>query len=62
MVSNRGAVSTLTITNVKLANQLEASHALITQLNNEISTLKNKIKPAWQEQQPAKTTNNGSYC
>jgi hypothetical protein len=60
--SDRGTVATLTTTNAKLANQLEASHALIAQLKNEITTLKNKIKPAWQRQLPAKTTNNDRYC
>jgi hypothetical protein len=48
--SDRGTVATLTTTNAKLATQLEAAHALIAQLNNEIATLKNKIKPAWQGQ------------
>jgi predicted RNase H-like nuclease (RuvC/YqgF family) len=60
--SNRGTVATLTTTNAKIANQLEAAHALIAQLKNEIATLKNKIKPAWQGQRPAETTNNDSYC
>jgi hypothetical protein len=60
--SDRDTVATLTTTNAKLANQLEAAHALIAQLKNEIATLKNKIKPAWQGQQPVKTTNNDSYC
>jgi hypothetical protein len=60
--SDRGTVATLTTTNAKLANQLEAVHALIVQLKNEIATLKSKIKPAWQGQRPAKTTNNDSYC
>jgi hypothetical protein len=55
-------VATLTTTNAKLANQLEAAHALIAQLTNEIATLKNKIKPAWQGQRPVKTTNNDSFC
>jgi hypothetical protein len=59
--SDRGTVTTLTTTNVKLATQLEASHAQIAQLKNEITTLKNKIKPAWQGQRPVKTTNNDSY-
>jgi BioD-like phosphotransacetylase family protein len=36
----------MTTTNTKLANQLEAAHALIAQLKNEIATLKSKIKPA----------------
>jgi hypothetical protein len=60
--SDRGSGATLTTTNAKLANQLEAAHVLITQLKNEIATLKNKIKPAWQGQRPVKTTNNNSYC
>jgi hypothetical protein len=60
--SDRGMVATLTTTNAKLANQLEAAHALIAQLKSEIATLKNKIKPAWQGQRPTKTTNNDSYC
>jgi predicted RNase H-like nuclease (RuvC/YqgF family) len=60
--SDRGTVATLTTNNAKLATQLEAAHALIAQLNNEIATLKNKIKPAWQGQRPVKTTNNDSYC
>jgi hypothetical protein len=60
--SDRGTVATLTTTNAKLANQLEAAHALITQLKSEIATLKSKIKPAWQGQRPVKTTNNDSYC
>jgi flagellar biosynthesis/type III secretory pathway protein FliH len=41
--SDRGTVATLTTTNAKLANHLEAAHALIAQLKNEIATLKNKI-------------------
>jgi hypothetical protein len=60
--SDRGTVATLTTTNAKLATQLEAAHAQIAQLKNEIATLKNKIKPAWQGQRPFKTTNNDSYC
>jgi hypothetical protein len=44
--SYRGTVATLTTTNAKLVNQLEATHALIAQLKNEIATLKSKIKPA----------------
>jgi hypothetical protein len=61
-VSDRGKVATLANTNAKLANQLEASHALIAQLKSEITTLKIKIKPAWQGQRPTRTTNNDSYC
>jgi hypothetical protein len=60
--SDRGTVATLTTTNAKLATQLEAAHAQIAQLKNEISTLKKKIKPAWKGQRPVKTTNNDSYC
>jgi phage shock protein A len=60
--SDRGTVATLTTTNAKLATQLEAAHAQITQLKNEIATLKSKSKPAWQGQRPVKTTNNDSYC
>jgi hypothetical protein len=62
MASDRGTVATLTTTDAKLATQLEAAHALIAQLKNEIATLKNKIKPAWQGQRPVKTTNNDNYC
>jgi hypothetical protein len=60
--SYRGTVATLTTTNAKLATQLEAAHAQIAQLKNEIATLKNKIKPDWQGQRPVKTMNNDSYC
>jgi hypothetical protein len=60
--SERGTVATLTTTNAKLATQLEAANALIAQLKNEIATLKNKIKPAWQGQRTVRTTNNDSYC
>jgi hypothetical protein len=60
--SDRGALATLTTTNAKLATQLEASHAQIAHLKNEIDTLKNKIKPAWQVQLPVNTTNNDRYC
>jgi hypothetical protein len=60
--SDRGTVATLTTTNAKLANQLEAAHALIAQLKSEIVTLKIKIKPVWHGQRPARTTNNDSYC
>jgi hypothetical protein len=60
--SDRSTVATLTTTNAKLASQLEAPNALIAQLKNEIATLKNKIKPAWQGQRPVRTTNNDSYC
>jgi hypothetical protein len=60
--SDRGTVATLTTTNAKLANLLEAAHALIAQLKSEIVTLKIKIKLVWQGQRPTRTTNNDSYC
>jgi hypothetical protein len=60
--SDRSTIATLTITNAKLANQLEAAHALIAQIKSEIATLKIKIKPVWQGQRPTRTTNNDSYC
>jgi hypothetical protein len=60
--SDRGTVATLTTTNAKLATLLEAAHAQIAHLKNEIATLNNKIKPAWQGKRPVKTTNNDSYC
>jgi hypothetical protein len=60
--SDHGTVATLTITNAKLANQLEAAHTLIAQLKSEIVTLNIKIKPVWQGQRPTSTTNNDSYC
>jgi hypothetical protein len=60
--SHWGTVATLTKTNAKLANQVEAAHALIAQLNTKIATLKIKIKPVWQGQRPARTTNNDRYC
>jgi hypothetical protein len=60
--SDRGTVATLTTTNAKLANQLEAARALIAQLKSDIATLKIKIKPVWQGQRPTRTTNNDSYC
>jgi predicted RNase H-like nuclease (RuvC/YqgF family) len=46
--SDCGTVETLTTINAKLATQLEAAHAQIAQLKNEIATVKNKIKPSWQ--------------
>jgi predicted RNase H-like nuclease (RuvC/YqgF family) len=59
--SDRCTVATLTTTNAKLANQLEAAHALIAQLKSEIATLKIKIKPVWQGQRPTRTTKKDSY-
>jgi glutamine phosphoribosylpyrophosphate amidotransferase len=62
--SDRGTVATLTTTNAKLVNQLEAAHALIAQLKSKIVTLRIKIKirPVWQGQRRTRTTNNDSYC
>jgi hypothetical protein len=48
--SDRGTVATLTTTNAKIATLLEATHALIAQLKNEMASLNDKIKPAWQGQ------------
>jgi hypothetical protein len=58
--SDRGTVATLTTTNAKLATQLEAARAQTAQLKNDIATMRNKIKPAWQGQRPVKTMSNGS--
>jgi hypothetical protein len=55
-------VATLTTNNAKLATQLEADHAQIAQLKNEIPMLKDKIKLARQGQRPVKTKNNDIYC
>jgi hypothetical protein len=60
--SDWGTVETLTTINAKLANQLEAAHALIAKLKSEIATLKIKLKPLWQGQRSARNTNNNSYC
>jgi hypothetical protein len=60
--SDRGTVATLTTTNTKLAAQLEAAHALITQLKSEFASLKSKIKPVWQGQRPTRTNNKDNYC
>jgi hypothetical protein len=60
--SDRCTLATLTTPNARLATQLEAAHAQIDQLKNQITTLKYKIKPAWKGQQPVKTPNNDSYC
>jgi hypothetical protein len=60
--SDWGTVTTLTTTNAKIATLLEATHALIAQLKNDIATLKNKIKPSWQAQRPVKTMNNDRNC
>jgi hypothetical protein len=58
--SYRSTVATLTTTNAKLVNQLEAAHALIAKLKSETATLKIKLKPVWQGQRPARTTSNDS--
>jgi hypothetical protein len=42
--SDRSTVATLTTTNTKLSNQLEAGHALIAKPKSEIATLKIKLK------------------
>jgi predicted RNase H-like nuclease (RuvC/YqgF family) len=51
--SYRGTVTTLTVTNTKLATQLEASQEYIKKLKEEIAELKEKMKPFWQGQRPA---------
>jgi chromosome segregation ATPase len=59
--SYRGTVATLTTTNDKLTNQLEAAHALIAQLKSEIATLKIKLEPVKKDsdrQEPQTTTAN----
>jgi hypothetical protein len=60
--SDSRTVAILTTTNAKLAMQLEAAQAQITQLKDETAALNNKIKPAWKGQQPINTTKNDSYC
>jgi phage shock protein A len=40
--SYSGTVATLTTTNAKLATQLEAAHAQVAQLKNEIAALKTR--------------------
>jgi hypothetical protein len=60
--SDRGTVSTLTANNTKLASQLEAAQSYIKIITDEILALNAKIKPAWQGQRPAKSTNNTTYC
>jgi hypothetical protein len=56
--SDRATVEMLTVTNYRLATQLEASQAYIKNLNDEFGDLNPKMKPAWQEQRPAKTMSN----
>jgi hypothetical protein len=60
--SGRGTVATLIATNAQLASQLEAVQLYINMLKDEILALKSNIKPALQGQQPAKPTNNNTYC
>jgi hypothetical protein len=62
MTSDRGTVATLTTANAKLASQLEAAQVYINMLKDDILSPKAKIKPAWQGQRPAKSTNNNNYC
>jgi hypothetical protein len=52
--SDRGTVATLNTTNAKLANQLEAAHALIAQLKNEIATLKTRLNLLGRVSNPSK--------
>jgi hypothetical protein len=62
MSSDRGTVAMLIATNDKLASQLEAAQAYIEMLKDEILALNAKIKPAWQGQRQAKSTNNNNCC
>jgi hypothetical protein len=52
--SDRVTVATLTTNNAKLANQLEADHALIAQLKNEIATLKKRLNLLGRVSDPSK--------
>jgi hypothetical protein len=60
--SDRGTIARLTTTNAKLASQLETAQAYIKTLKEESVVLKEKIKPTWQGQHPAKLTSNNNYC
>jgi hypothetical protein len=60
--SDNDTVATLTDTNARLTLQLETSQAYVKNPKEDIVQLKIKIKPAWQGQRPAKTTNNDNYC
>jgi hypothetical protein len=61
MASDLGKVTTLTMTNDKLASQLEAAQSYIKMIKDEILALKAKLKPAWQSQRPTKSTNSNTY-
>jgi hypothetical protein len=52
--SERGTVATLTTTNDKLANQLEAAHTLIAQLKNKIAMLKTRSNLLGRVSDPSK--------
>jgi hypothetical protein len=58
--SDRGTVAKLTATTAKIASQMEAEHLYIKMLKDEILAFKVKIKPTWQGQLPAKSTNNNN--
>jgi hypothetical protein len=60
--SDRDTVATLTATNSKLTLQLETSQAYVKNPKEYIVQFKLNIKPAWQGQRPAKTTDNDNYC
>jgi hypothetical protein len=55
-------VSTLNVTNAKLTLQLKTSQAYVKNLKEDIVKLKLKIKPAWQGQRTAKTTDYDNCC
>jgi predicted RNase H-like nuclease (RuvC/YqgF family) len=61
MAFNIRTVASLTTTNDNLDAQLETSQAYTKKLNEEISDLKAKIKPTWQEQRLTKSTRNDNY-
>jgi hypothetical protein len=52
--SDHGTVATLTTPNAKLATQIEAAHALIAQLKNEITTQKTRSSMPDRDNDPSK--------
>jgi hypothetical protein len=62
MALDCGTGATLTAINAKFASQMEAAKLYINVIKDEILALKANIKPAWQGQRTAKSTNNNDYC
>jgi hypothetical protein len=60
--SDRDMVATLTDTNTKFTSQLKVSQAYVKKLKEDIAQLKLNIRPAWQGQRPAKTTDKKECC